>query len=294
MTVFIPERFGRAVGLHLIKQFFPDQVLQAPLILGIHGRPGDGKTFQCKTLLERLGVKSFLISGGELENEFAGQPSQKIREKYIEAGKAITSGEANLAALIINDIDAGIGNWGDMVQYTTNRQNVCAELMHLCDYPMVVESKVVRRIPIIVTGNDFTKLYEPLVRAGRMTMFKWEMTQDERVDAVSQIFPLQQREELVFLVSELDKYDGHPGGLTMAFYSHLRASAFDEALWQIVKVLAAQSSITSENALSNILFRMSSGGRPEVRDRWNIDTIVALGKSLIDAQKATSHLIRGV
>ena len=59
-----------------------------------------------------------------------------------------------MRAIIINDIDAAIGDWGDLVQYTVNRQTVYSELMHLCDYPNIVQGFKTHKIPIVTTGND--------------------------------------------------------------------------------------------------------------------------------------------
>ena len=44
------------------------------------------------------------------------------------------------------------------------------------------DSDLVQRVPIIVTGNDFSTLFAPLVRDGRMTKFYWE---PDRVDSLN-------------------------------------------------------------------------------------------------------------
>lgn len=36
------------------------------------------------------------------------------------------------------------------------------------------------RVPIVVTGNDFSTLYAPLIRDGRMETFYWAPTREER------------------------------------------------------------------------------------------------------------------
>ena len=40
------------------------------------------------------------------------------------------------------------------------------------------------RVPIIVTGNDFSTLYAPLLRDGRMDKFLWEPTAEDKAEAV--------------------------------------------------------------------------------------------------------------
>jgi hypothetical protein len=61
------------------------------------------------------------------------------------------------------------------VQCTVNNQIVVSTLMNMCDHPNHVSigevwrpERMNIRIPIFVTGNDFSTLYAPLVRDGRM------------------------------------------------------------------------------------------------------------------------------
>lgn len=176
----IPARFRREVALHVIRNFLPQDGMQVPLLLGIHGPSGEGKTFQCERVLAEMSAKPFLIWGGQLESHKAGEPAELVRTTYLDAGRSIEKEDCKIAALIINDVDAALGDWGAMVQYTVNRQTVFGELMHLVDYPTSVEGRTTRRIPIIITGNDFTKLYGPLVRAGRMRAFEWVPTAEEK------------------------------------------------------------------------------------------------------------------
>lgn len=63
---------------------------------------------------------------------------------------------------------------------TVNNQIVVGTLMNLADNPTRVsigqkwrESDITNRVPIIATGNDFSTLYAPLIRDGRMEKFYW-------------------------------------------------------------------------------------------------------------------------
>lgn len=62
---------------------------------------------------------------------------------------------------------------------TVNNQIVVGSLMNIADNPTRVsigqgwrEADVTHRIPIIVTGNDFARIYAPLIRDGRMDRWK--------------------------------------------------------------------------------------------------------------------------
>ena len=236
MTIepFIPERFYKTIVLHIIKNLLPQEITRTPLLLGIHGPSGDGKTFQCELVMKKIGARTFLISGGQLESHEAGEPAQLIRSSYLNAGRCILQGEAKIATILINDIDTGVGGWGDMVQYTINRQTVFGELMHIVDYPTNVEGRPTKRIPIIITGNDFSKLYEPLTRAGRMMAFEWRPTYEERIPIVSRIYPELKTSEVEIFVRQF-------GEQPIAFFSHLRTTLIDEELWKLICNMGIES-----------------------------------------------------
>ncbi len=228
-TIYIPPRFKHMIHLHVVKNLLATSIVGVPLLLGIHGSSGDGKTYQCEHTLKEIGMKVFLISGGELESPDAGTPAELIRKTYLDAGKYQQKKENLGAVVLMNDIDAGLGNWGELTQYTVNRQQVIAELMHLADYPTSVQNPRTRenentlRIPIIVTGNDFTKLYAPLIRTGRMKGFAWQPTVDEKVGIVSGLFPELRPEQHTELVQT---FPAQP----IAFFASLRSSLADAKL----------------------------------------------------------------
>lgn len=227
-NIHIPDRFRRAIVLHVVKNLLKQDVARVPLLLGIHGPSGYGKTYQCESVLAEIGAKVFLISGGQLESSDAGEPAKLVRNTYLKASHCLEEGKYKAAVVLINDIDTGLGTWGDMVQYTINRQTVFGELMHLVDYPTSVEGRTTKRVPIIITGNDFTKLYEPLVRAGRMTAFEWRPQLNEKTQIVAGIFP-----EITFVQCQIlvKEFDSQP----IAFFSHLRTSLIDEELWKEIQ-----------------------------------------------------------
>jgi hypothetical protein len=116
--------------------------------------------------------------------------------------------------------------------FSVNQLMVFGELMHLVDYPNSVEGKETLRIPIIITGNDFTRLYEPLVRAGRMTAFEWIPTRDERAEIVGAIFPELSPSECYRLIDEineiLDREQPDKTAFASLLLSHPRSTLLDE------------------------------------------------------------------
>lgn len=226
MSVSIPARFRDELALHLVRNFRPSPSASTPLILGIHGPAGDGKTYQTEKSLELAKVQPFLISGGQLESGTAGEPAALVRTTYLSAGVRIANRQP--AALLLNDADAAIGSWGDMTQYTVNTQNVITELMHLADYPTVVEGRPTPRVPIIITGNDFTRLYGPLCRPGRMELFEWTPTPYERTAVVATIFPELAEADIAFLLK------GNPDR-PISFWSSVRSRLQRETILRVLK-----------------------------------------------------------
>ncbi|HEY9763110.1 MAG TPA: ribulose bisphosphate carboxylase small subunit [Trichocoleus sp.] len=193
MAYYIAPRFQEKLAVHIAKNFLDLPDVRVPLILGVHGRKGEGKTFQCELVYERMGVEVVHISGGELESPDAGDPARLVRLRYREAAELVRV-RGVMVVLMINDLDAGAGRFDAMTQYTVNTQLVNNTLMNIADNPTNVQlpgsydENPVRRVPIIVTGNDFSTLYEPLIREGRMEKFYWEPDRADKVGIVSGIF----------------------------------------------------------------------------------------------------------
>jgi ribulose bisphosphate carboxylase small subunit len=234
MSYYIAPRFLDKLGVHITKNFLDLPGVRLPLILGIHGRKGEGKTFQCQLVFEKMGVEVTHISGGELESPDAGDPARLIRLRYRETAELIKV-RGKMCVLMINDLDAGAGRFDEGTQYTVNTQLVNATLMNIADNPTDVQlpgsydSTPLRRVPIIVTGNDFSTLYAPLIRDGRMDKFYWEPNRDDKVGIVGGIFEpdgLSQRE-----IEQLVDTFAHQ---SIDFFSALRSRIYDEQIRQFI------------------------------------------------------------
>lgn len=217
---YVNSEFHRAIYQHIIGNVLLKET-ESPLVLGIFGPPGEGKTFQTEQVCKSLGIDLLSISPGELESPNAGQPGELLRTLYLKAGHALQSGRPS--ALLINDIDTVLGNWGDLVQYTVNRQVVFGQLMAFCDYPDSVSGQQVARVPIIVTGNNPALLYEPLLRPGRTRIFPWTPTPEDRCQILRPMFPEVSEDSLKALVNE---FPNRP----VSFWGDVRAAVWEAAL----------------------------------------------------------------
>jgi ribulose bisphosphate carboxylase small subunit len=228
MSYYISPRFLDKLSVHITKNYLELPGVRIPLILGIHGRKGEGKSFQCELVFERMGVEAIHMSAGELESPDAGDPARLIRLRYREAAELIKV-RGKMAVLMINDLDAGAGRFDQGTQYTVNTQLVNGTLMNIADNPTDVQlpgsydSTPLPRIPIIVTGNDFSTLYAPLIRDGRMEKFFWEPNREDKIGVVAGIFSEDQlpRTDIEQLV---DTFPNQP----IDFFSALRSRFYDE------------------------------------------------------------------
>eukprot|EP01025_Chloroclados_australasicus_P041759 TRINITY_DN44542_c0_g1_i1.p1 TRINITY_DN44542_c0_g1~~TRINITY_DN44542_c0_g1_i1.p1 ORF type:complete len:452 (-),score=43.86 TRINITY_DN44542_c0_g1_i1:356-1711(-) len=232
---YIAPEFLDRVTMHIVKNYLAaldvfDKKIRIPLILGVWGNKGCGKSFQTELCFRKLGVQPVIMSAGELEHEWAGTPGKLIRERYRRASE-ISKVYGKMSCLMINDIDAGIGRFGN-TQCTVNNQIVVSTLMNICDRPTQVsigqlwrENDFVRRTPIIVTGNDLSTVYAPLIRDGRMEKFYWKPSME---DIVGILFQMYKDDGLTpqDMVSLVQAFPTQP----LDFFGAIRASSYDNQI----------------------------------------------------------------
>jgi len=231
--LYISKAFMDKMTLHITKNFLKLPKIKIPLILGVWGGKGQGKTFQTELVYKKLGVSPIIMSAGELESGNAGEPAKLIRQRYREASDIVKKGK--MASLFINDLDAGAGRMGGGTQYTVNNQMVNATLMNIADNPTnvqlpgVYQTESIPRVPVIATGNDFSTLYAPLIRDGRMEKFYWSPTREDRVGICCGIFREDgvPQEDVEMLV---DTFTGQ----SIDFFGALRARVYDDKVREFI------------------------------------------------------------
>lgn len=244
----IPERFEKEIVLHTLRVL--KHVDNSPIMLSIEGPTGVGKTYQCETILRRMGVTPIILSAGMFESKDAGEPARKLREKYDKAIKEMQGNINNPYALIIDDADVAFGEWKSNTQYTVNTQQVIGELMNIAN---ISPEKGKVRIPIFLTGNDISRIYASLRRTGRMNFYYWEPEPDEMVDMVyaimSEWLDMQECRDLIDYSDTMSKKIGLER-TTIALYSTIAAFIYDEYLWE--SYLEAKSNCFCGTIISNL------------------------------------------
>jgi SpoVK/Ycf46/Vps4 family AAA+-type ATPase len=283
MDYYIAPRFLDKLAIHITKNYLKIPSVRVPLILGVHGRKGEGKSFQCELVFERMGLNVVHISAGELESPDAGDPARLIRLRYREAAELVKV-RGKMAVLMINDIDAGAGRVDQYTQYTVNTQLVNATLMNIADNPTNVqlpgsyEIDPIQRVPIIVTGNDFSTLYAPLIRDGRMEKYFWEPNHDDRVGIIRGIFasdslPYGAIERLVDTFPEQ----------SIDFYSALRSRLYDEQVRQFIERVG----------IERISLRVVNSAEPPPEFRspdFNLARLIEVGDQMVQEQRRVQEM----
>lgn len=228
---YIAPVFMDKVVCHIVKNYIAHLLnVKVPLILGIWGGKGQGKSFQTELIFQAMGIEPVIMSAGELESERAGEPGKLIRERYRTASQVVQN-QGKMSCLMINDIDAGLGRFGN-TQMTVNNQIVVGTLMNLSDNPTRVsigqdwrESDITNRIPIIFTGNDFSTIYAPLIRDGRMEKFYWQPNLEDILNIVHRMYEKDgiTKDEVGSIVKTFPNQ-------ALDFYGALRSRTYDRSI----------------------------------------------------------------
>ncbi|KAJ4835284.1 AFG3 protein [Turnera subulata] len=274
---YIAPAFMDKLVVHITKNFLNLPNIKVPLILGIWGGKGQGKSFQCELVFAKMGINPIMMSAGELESGNAGEPAKLIRQRYREAADIIKKGK--MCVLFINDLDAGAGRMGGTTQYTVNNQMVNATLMNIADNPTNVQlpgmynKQENPRVPIIVTGNDFSTLYAPLIRDGRMEKFYWAPTREDRIGVCTGIFRTDNvpTQDIVKLV------DTFPGQ-SIDFFGALRARVYDDEVRRWV------ASVGVEN-IGKRLVNTKEGPPIFEQPKMTIEKLLEYGNMLVKEQE---------
>lgn len=289
----IPKEFEEIVTKHVYRNAIAERIdWNVPLILVISGPPGVGKTFQTQKVLEKLGVSLHEMSGAEFENGEAGVPAKQLLERYDTASKDYDLNQKQ-PVILIDDADTVIGNWGPMVQYTVNSQMIYKTFIDIADHPksvhtlrgkdygaVTLEKKSVHRVPIIMTCNDSSKFYKPLMRPGRTTTFIWNPSTDTIKSIICGIFTSLSAGDCSTIVDNLtdyaDKTDSHKYayGVPISVYSDIKIILQDSILQNVVEKRFSLNDLREmgKEELENFI---------QNKTDYSAKTVIEIGKKLI-------------
>ncbi|KAG9456325.1 hypothetical protein H6P81_000833 [Aristolochia fimbriata] len=279
---YIAPLFMDKIVCHIVKNYIAHLLnVKVPLILGIWGGKGQGKTFQTELIFQVMGIEPIIMSAGELESERAGEPGKLVRERYRTASQVVQN-QGKMSCLMVNDIDAGLGRFGN-TQMTVNNQIVVGTLMNLADNPTRVsigqnwrESDITHRIPIIVTGNDFSTLYAPLIRDGRMEKFYWQPNRDDIINIVQRMY-----EKDGITKGQVETIVDTFPNQALDFYGALRSRTYDQSISEWIAKIGGY-----EN-LGNTLLKRKKNNEllTFIPPKQTVEALLESGYSLIREQE---------
>lgn len=182
VSIISPD-FKNRVLTHVMGNFCDS--VDVPLFLAIHGNPGEGKTFQTFQICAEYSIKVCYFSGAELSGNYEKDSILDLQENYTRACNYLN--DCKFSVIIIDDFHLSPASTKVGVGITINSQLLTGYLMNLCDKAL---NGQIQKIPIILLGNTFINVYEPLKRDGRMDFFYWESPFDiKREVAVELLSP---------------------------------------------------------------------------------------------------------
>lgn len=209
--IYVLSRFEEIVATHIIALYLEKGMdYKPPMYLAIMGEPGEGKTAQAIATCTQRGVYVFYISASALSGSHEEEASQKLELVYK---KACEYRKKNPVAIVIDDFHKSIVNDDDNKKRTINTDLLTGYMMNLAEHNGKLQ------IPIILTANNLSDVYAPLLRAGRADIFEWKPTIEEKREVVFNILS-----SFVYDNSkkEFDKFFYTFSKENIAFFSQLR------------------------------------------------------------------------
>jgi len=179
---YINPVFENKVISHIVGNYMNNPPY--PLYLSIHGKKGEGKTFQTLRVCSKYRLTVYYISSAELCGSYEKDSIGDIEENLSKALYKFHH-EQEISVFVIDDFHLSIASTEAGVGRTVNSQILTGYLMNLADKAKATKNM---RIPFILLGNDFNNLYNPLTRDGRMDFYEWSPTIHEKINIISAHF----------------------------------------------------------------------------------------------------------
>lgn len=176
--IFVPKRFMENVTFHIIAPYLKDRDYKPPIYLAIYGAPGEGKTSQAIATCTQKGFYVIYISASSLSGSHENEAKEKFQKIYDYAVELM---HKNLVAIIIDDFHKGIVNDDENTKKTINTNVLIGYMMNLAEHNGTIH------IPIILTANELSNVYAPLLRIGRADIFLWNPFPNEKKEIIYSI-----------------------------------------------------------------------------------------------------------
>lgn len=240
-TVIVPPRFADRVVGHVVANYLPDNhFYRPPLYLAIKGEPGEGKTLQALAACNQRGIMVKYLSASELSGELEAASRDIMKGVYQQAQRLQEMGY--YICILLDDFHLGNSNL-QSTSHTVNAELLIGYMMNLAD------TAGASRVPILLTGNDFSNTYQALLRDGRADIFEWAPEPAEKQMVVQSILrPMVLEKEWRDLDRFIDAYSKQ----NIAFFAQLKKDIRQSVLLQALNGVGAIDS-TAIQAISNYI-----------------------------------------
>ncbi len=179
--IIIPKRFSDKILAHVLSQYLDkNYFFNPPLFLAIEGEPGEGKTSQAIATCTQKGFIVLYVSASSFSGQHEAESRLNMKKFYEKA--SILKKQGHPVAIVVDDFHKSVANEDDNVKRTINSDLLTGYLMNLA------ENTGNEKVPIILTANDLSKVYGPMLRVGRADRFYWQPTTEEKMQIIQQIF----------------------------------------------------------------------------------------------------------
>lgn len=219
----VPREFMEKVLVHVVSQYIPgNDFFMPPLYLAIEGPAGEGKTSQTIATLTQHYVDVLYVSAAEISGTHEGESVDKMNAIY---SYAVFRSERNCIAILIDDFHMGTVNNDSKIEKTINTNLLTGRMMNLAD------RSDGKKVPIIITGNDFSSVYAPLLRSGRADIYHWKPDMEIKKSIIRSIVgPFVHLEESEFISFCNMFREG-----TISDFSQLKNDFRKEYVWRLIQ-----------------------------------------------------------
>ncbi len=236
----------RVIHRHLYRNCIPSLMESADRYLLIAGETGSAKTATSCDAALRFGWAVAILPAAELASEHEGGATT-VLTGFFAAVVASSAATRLRHMAIIDDMELSILGADDKMGRTINSPLLTGEFQRLADRPKAYRNYDGSIIPVIFTGNDFSRIRSSLLRNCRTMSYVHKLSLQDKVEfAFHQLRP-RTREDLQLTEKLVRTYRREPITFWAALASDLKASQLDRLIDQGITDPAKAEGVLSQH-----------------------------------------------